>query len=507
MVKRALISLSDKTGILPLAKRLREMGVEIISTGGTARHLRENGIEVTQVSDITGFPEILSGRVKTLHPIIYAGILADKSNSDHINELEAHNIQPINMVIVNLYPFEQTIRSPEVNLTKAIENIDIGGPTIIRAAAKNHKSVLVITDSEDYEHILEELSENGDVSEDTRFELAKKAFAHTARYDSIISNYFNKIHNDTLPQTLNLTFNKVQNLRYGENSHQNAAFYGIPNNFQVLHGKEISFNNLLDISTAIKMMNDFEPPSAILFKHTNPCGVGTGDDLVSAFQKAFATDTQSPFGGIFAFNRTVDMALVNEINRIFCDAIIAPDFDEDALEKLKKKKNRRLIQMEAEVKENYDFDIKRVIGGIEIQQFDEEFESEENWKVVTERTPTDDEMRALTFAWKVVKWTKSNAIVLATSDRTIGVGPGQTDRVGALEVAISKAQKYEHDLDDAVLASDAFFPFADSIQLAAAKGIRAVIQPGGSIRDQEVIDAADELGVAMVFTGRRHFRH
>jgi phosphoribosylaminoimidazolecarboxamide formyltransferase/IMP cyclohydrolase len=275
----------------------------------------------------------------------------------------------------------------------------------------------------------------------------------------------------------------------------------------VLHGKEISFNNLLDISTAIKMMSDFEPPTTILFKHTNPCGVGTGDGLVSAFQKAFATDTQSPFGGIFAFNRSVDMALVNEINRIFCDVIIAPDFDKEALAKLKKKKNRRLIRMKSEIKENYEFDIKRVIGGIEIQQFDEEFESVEHWKVVTEREPTDDEMSAMKFAWKVVKWTKSNAIVLAKADRTIGIGPGQTDRVGALEVAISKAQKYEHDFDDAVLASDAFFPFADSVQLAAAKGIRAVIQPGGSIRDQEVIDAADELGIAMVFTGRRHFRH
>ena len=366
---------------------------------------------------------------------------------------------------------------------------------------------VVIVDFNDYDFVWQQLKENGDINYETRRRLAQKAFAHTARYDAIISSYFNKINDDKLPSTLNLSFTKVQDLRYGENSHQKAAFYGIADNFIVLHGKAISFNNMLDISTAIRMLQEFNEPTAILFKHTNPCGVGRGDNLVQAFMRAFATDTQSPFGGIFAFNGVVDIALVSEINKIFCDAIIAPDFTDEALSKLKKKKNRRLVKINSQIKESYNFDIKRVIGGIEIQEFDNITEDYADWKVVTENQPKEEDIEALKFAWRVVKWAKSNAIVLAKSNSTIGIGTGQTDRVGALEVAIHKAEKYNHDISQSVLASDAFFPFADSIELAAKKGVRAIIQPGGSIRDEEVIKTANRLKIPMVFTAVRHFRH
>ncbi len=510
-IKTALISVYDKTGIVEFARELQNLGIEIISTGGTYNLLVQNGVKARRVEEITGFPEILDGRVKTLHPKILAGILAIRDEPGHIEQLKQFGIEPIDLVVVNLYPFAQVISKKDLKLEEAIEQIDIGGVTLLRASAKNYKYVAGVVDPNRYGEIISELKSNGcELSEKTRLSLAVDIFQHTSRYDAIIANYlFSQLTEDVLPKVFYLNFSKVKNLRYGENPHQRSALYGdFFDYFEQLHGKELSYNNILDISSATELVLEFDKPACAIVKHTNPCGVGLDDkSILEAFRKAFATDTVSPFGGIIAFNRPVDLKTAIEIDDIFLEVIIAPDFSPDALSFLMRKKNRRLIKYKNINLKDMGFDFRRVIGGVLVQEADLVDLEPLNLKVMTKRKPTVDEMEALIFAWKVVKHVKSNAIVYAKKDRTLGIGAGQMSRVDASKIAVMKAKEMGHDLRGSVVASDAFFPFPDGLIEAIKAGATAVIQPGGSIRDEEVIKTADEYNIAMVFTGIRHFKH
>jgi phosphoribosylaminoimidazolecarboxamide formyltransferase/IMP cyclohydrolase len=504
---RALLSVSDKRGIEAFAAGLVELGYEIVSTGNTARTLAAAGIPVRPVSDVTGFPEILGGRVKTLHPAIHAGILARRDDPGHMAALDVHGIAPIDIVAVNLYPFSETIARPDVSFAEAIEQIDIGGPAMVRAAAKNHESVLVVVSPDDYDPVLTALRAEA-VTPDLRRRLAARAFAHTAAYDAAIAAY---LSDEPFPETLPLAFHKAQDLRYGENPHQRAALYGAFHTFfEQLHGRELSYINILDIAAVQGLIEEFDPQEGAalaIVKHTNPCGVGIGATPLEAWDKAFATDREAPFGGIIAVNQTLDLPLAQAIDEIFSEIVIAPAFADDALALLRKKKNRRLMRALRPVRLARGLAYHSVPGGILAQEPDLAPLDEEPFQVVTQRAPTETERAALRFAWRVVKHVKSNAIVFAAADRTLGIGAGQMSRVDSTRVAVWKAQNAGLSLAGSVIASDALFPFPDSVEIAAAAGATAVIQPGGSVRDDEVIAAANRLGMAMVFTGRRHFLH
>jgi phosphoribosylaminoimidazolecarboxamide formyltransferase/IMP cyclohydrolase len=511
-VRRALLSVFDKSGLPEFGRALHEQGVELLSTGGSARTLREAGLPVRDVSEVTGFPEILDGRVKTLHPLIHGGLLSRRNDPEDQATLAEHGIPPIDLVVVNLYPFGKATADPKTSDATAIENIDIGGPTMIRAAAKNFFFVGVVTDPSDYAAVAQEMSDNnGTVGISTRRRLAHKAFSHTAAYDSAIDDYFARAGDSQ--DTLRVGEPLSASLRYGENPHQQAALYGnTAPFFDKLHGKDLSFNNILDLSGALRLIREFEgaPPTCAILKHTNPCGVGTAHDLETAYQRAFATDRQSPFGGIVIVNRELDLATAEAINKVFTEIIIAPAFGEGVLEFLQAKKNRRLIRYLPDATETAR-DIRSVVGGFLVQDVDPVLpptsKLRDQVRVVTKRQPTDQEWADMDFAWRVAKHVKSNAIVYAREGATIGIGAGQMSRIDASEIAVSKGAKSELEFAGSVVASDAFFPFADGLVEAAEAGARAAIQPGGSVRDQEVIDAADERGIAMIFTGQRHFRH
>ncbi|MGC8941967.1 MAG: bifunctional phosphoribosylaminoimidazolecarboxamide formyltransferase/IMP cyclohydrolase [Sulfurihydrogenibium sp.] len=512
-MKRALISVSDKTGIVEFAKELVNLGYQIVSSSGTAKHLKENGIEVLEVSQVTGFPEILDGRVKTLHPKIHGGILAIRDNPQHLKQLNENDITPIDIVAINLYPFEETVKKG-ADLDEIIENIDIGGPAMVRAAAKNYKFVTIITDPNDYETVIKELKENGDVSIDTRKLLSLKAFRHTALYDSIIATVLNEKFriNEDFPKELTIPMRKKTNLRYGENPHQKASLYVNPieeglsvADSEILQGKEMSYNNYLDVEASLLLVKEFENPACVIVKHNNPCGVAERDNLYEAYQLALQTDPKSAFGGIVAFNRQLDGKTAKALTELFLEVVVAPSFSEEALDILKTKKNLRVVKIKNFDKEIVGKDLKRLTGGYLVQDRDKGLY--ETLEVVTERKPTEKELEDLIFALKVVKHVKSNAVVIAKDRRSVGIGVGQTSRVDSLETAVKKAQEFSLPLEGSVLASEAFFPFRDSIDFAAKYGIKAVIQPGGSIRDGEVIQACNEHGIAMIFTKMRHFKH
>lgn len=508
MQKLALISVSDKTGVLEFAKELvHHHHYTILSTGGTAKLLSSNGIPVTEVSDYTGFPEMMDGRVKTLHPKIHGGLLCLRSNPSHMEQAKEHNINMIDLVVVNLYPFEATVAKPNCTLEDAIENIDIGGPSMLRSAAKNHADVTVVCDNKDYPAVLEAIRKGGDELQQLRRRLALKVYQRTSAYDAVIASYLNEKYNDgALPETLNIGLPMVQKMRYGENPHQQAALYGDFNkSFKQLHGKELSYNNIIDITAAAELISEFEKPTLAILKHTNPCGVASCDNLVEAWNQAFETDKQAPFGGIIVVNRKMEEDLAEIISHIFSEVIIAPDYSDRAIEILTKKKNLRV--MVSTYKNRPKLQIKSVIGGVLAQTSDSIEELKANMKVVTKRQPTDEEWRALLFGWKVVKHVKSNAIVYAGCERTLGVGAGQMSRVDSSNIAVWKAGEAKLPLKGSVIASDAFFPFADGLIAAANAGATAAIQPGGSVRDEEVIAAADANNMAMVFTSVRHFRH
>jgi phosphoribosylaminoimidazolecarboxamide formyltransferase/IMP cyclohydrolase len=514
-IQRALISVSDKTGLVPFAQILAKAGIEIISTGGTAKTLREAGLAVKDVSEYTGFPEMLDGRVKTLHPKVHGGLLFIRGNETHEAAIRTHHIQPIDLVVVNLYPFEQTVAKPDVTLHDAIENIDIGGPSMLRSAAKNHDSVTVVVDPLDYAEVAEQISANGDTTLELRRKLAAKVFARTAAYDGAIAAHLQKEFNVTeassLPSSLNVFAPLAQPLRYGENPHQAAALYGGFNEFfQQLHGKELSYNNILDLTAAANLIAEFsdDPPTLAILKHTNPCGVGQGTNLREAWDKAFATDKQAPFGGIIAVNRPLDGACAEAIAEIFSEVIVAPDFSAEALAILQKKKNLRLLKVLKSPLAARSLDVRSVgANSFLLQERDLKTAARADLKIVTRRQPTDNELRAMLFGWRVVKHVKSNAIVYGAADRTLGIGAGQMSRVDASRIAVWKAGEARLSLKGSVVCSDAFFPFPDGLIAAAEAGATAAIQPGGSVRDAEVIAAADERNMAMVFTGARHFRH
>jgi phosphoribosylaminoimidazolecarboxamide formyltransferase / IMP cyclohydrolase len=527
-VRRALLSVSDKTGIVEFARALTAMDIELLSTGGTARLLAENGIQVTEVSDYTGHPEIMDGRVKTLHPKVHGGILGRRGQDDQV--MAEHQIQPIDMVVVNLYPFAKTVANDNCTLEEAIENIDIGGPTMVRAAAKNHNDVTIIVNSQDYARVLEEMQQNnGSLTQATRFDLAIAAFEHTAQYDGMIANYFGtmvpghhqteseeEVHDSAFPRTLNMQFIKQQDLRYGENSHQSAAFYteAEPTEASVatatqLQGKALSYNNIADTDAALECVKEFTQPACVIVKHANPCGVALGEDLLEAYNRAFKTDPTSAFGGIIAFNRELDEQTAKAIiERQFVEVIIAPQVSDAAAAVCAAKKNVRVLECgdwQGQLTE--EFDLKRVNGGLLVQDRDIGMVDMEDLKVVSRRQPDEQQLKDLLFAWKVAKYVKSNAIVYCKDSMTIGVGAGQMSRVYSAKIAGIKAADENLEVAGSVMASDAFFPFRDGIDAAADAGITAVIQPGGSMRDEEVIAAADEHNMAMVFTGMRHFRH
>ncbi len=538
-VKRALISVSDKTGVLEFAKALSERGVEILSTGGTAKLLMDNGVKVIEVSDYTKFPEMMSGRLKTLHPMIHGGILGRRGTDEQV--MAEHGISPIDLVCVNLYPFVKTTSDPSCTLEKAIENIDIGGPTMVRAAAKNHRDVAIVVNASDYDKVIAEMDANsGSLTYKTRFNLAIAAYEHTASYDAAIANYFGAMADDygivdaeaeatevpsegelklskrLFPRTLNLNFVKLQGMRYGENPHQKAAFYkdmsltnaSIATAVQ-FQGKELSYNNIADTDAAIECVREFlEEPCCVIVKHANPCGVAMADNLTDAYIKAFESDSESAFGGIIAFNRELDGKTAQAIvDRQFCEVIVAPSVTEEAKQAVAAKKNIRLLAIGDLGERQPRFDFKRVNGGLLVQDADLVNVKREDLKVVTKRAPTEEELNELLFAWRVCKYTKSNAIVYTNSKRTLGIGCGQTSRVFSARIATIRAEDAKLSLQGSALASDAFFPFRDGVDAAAAAGVKCIIQPGGSIRDEEVIQAADEHGIAMVFTGVRHFRH
>jgi phosphoribosylaminoimidazolecarboxamide formyltransferase/IMP cyclohydrolase len=509
-VKRALISVSDKTGVVEFAKELTALGYEIVSTGGTSKALQAADVPVIGISDVTGFPEILEGRVKTLHPAVHGGILA-KGTDEHMAVLAEHEIKPIDLVVVNLYPFQATVAKPDVTLADAIENIDIGGPTMVRSAAKNHDRVAIVVNPARYESIIAELKEAGELSLQTKRFLALEAFQHTAQYDAAISHYLTDAFGaEPLAGEIAFGGQKIQELRYGENPHQKAAFYrsGIPvsgtvANAKQLNGKELSYNNIVDVDAAWQLVNEFAQPATVIVKHTNPCGTAIGATLEEAYARAYAADSVSAFGGIIAVNRVLNKATAEQIVETFMEAVIAPAFDEDAVEVLKTKKNLRLLEVGEKVANN-ELWIEKVSGGFLVQERDNHNLKVEDCKVVTDKVPTEEEMTELVFAWNIVKHVKSNAIVVTKDGQSIGVGAGQMNRVGSAKIAFEQAGEK---CNGAVLASDAFFPFRDTIDAAAKAGITAIIQPGGSVRDQESIDACNEHGIAMVFTGVRHFKH
>ena len=521
-VKRALISVSRKDGLDALARGLQALNVEIISTGGTAKALKGEGVPVTDISEFTGFPEILNGRVKTLHPKVHGGLLAVRDNPNHQRQMKQNGIQPIDMVVVNLYPFEETAARPGTAFEEVIENIDIGGPSMIRSSAKNFRDVVVVVEPEDYGWVLKELEEgSGLISLQSRFKLAQKAFTHTASYDSAIAAHLSRLaekdgefllEESCFPRKLFVCLEKINDLRYGENPHQRAAFYRehsaydsvLPNALQ-LQGKELSFNNIIDLNAAYNLAREFEYPCAVVIKHTNPCGVALSEESqVDAYVKARACDPLSAFGSVLGFNQSVEKETAQEIALTFVEAVIAPGYSDEALSLLSSKKNLRLLKLTGSQDHLHPFDYKRVEGGLLVQETDRIALKEENWKVATYRTPTPEEWRGLRFAWQVVKHVKSNAIVYANSWQTTGIGAGQMSRVDSAKIGISKALL---PIQGCVMASDAFFPFRDGVDVAAEAGVQAVIQPGGSLRDEEVIQAANEHGLAMVITGVRHFKH
>lgn len=511
MIRRALISVSDKTGIVELARELHNLGIEIISTGGTARVIEGAGIPVKRVEEITGFPEMLGGRVKTLHPVIHAGILALR-NGEHISQIKEHGIEPIDMVVVNLYPFEKAAKN-DAGIEELIENIDIGGPTLIRSAAKNYENVVVVSDPSRYEEVIEAIIEEGDVPPELRKELAMEAFAHTAAYDSMIYSVLSKkFTGKKFPQHLFLHYLKVQELRYGENKEQEAAFYRDPEitepciaSAKQLHGKALSFNNILDTNDALELVKDFDEPTVAAIKHTNPCGVASHEDINEAFRRAMDADPMSAYGGIIAMNREFTYEMARALKGVFVEVIIAPSYEEKALERLMKRKNLRILETGELEHAKPSMDYRKVVGGMLAQDRDiSRLDNASKLKVVSEREPTENEIRDMLFAWRVTKHVKSNSIVFAKDRTTVGIGAGQMSRVDAVKIASFKGGERT---EGAVMSSDAFFPFRDGIDEAAKAGISAVIQPGGSIRDEEVIEAVNEYGMAMVFTGYRIFKH
>ena len=511
MKRRALISVSDKTGVIEFAKELVELGFEIISTGGTHKAIDEAGIPVIGVSDVTGFPEILDGRVKTLNPLIHGGLLAKFDDPSHKSQLDEHSIDPIHIVCVNLYPFQQTIEKPDVTVEDAIENIDIGGPTMLRSAAKNHQYVAVVVDPTDYETVINDLKEVNEVKFETRRALAAKVFRHTAAYDSIIANYMTELVGVETPEKLTVTYELKQPLRYGENPHQKASFYREPlgSKFSIanatqLHGKELSYNNINDADAALQIVKEFTDPAAVAIKHMNPCGVGTGKDVLAAYEKAFEADPVSIFGGIIALNREVDKNIAEKMHEIFLEMIIAPSFTKEAVDILTSKKNIRLLTIPFDGNVKPESKLTSIEGGLLLQDRDEYSLEQATISYPTDRKPTDEEWEALKLGWKVVKHVKSNAIVVSDSGMTLGIGAGQMNRVGSAKIALEQAGEKAK---GAALASDAFFPMDDTVEAAAKAGITAIIQPGGSIKDEDSIKKANEYGIAMVFTGVRHFKH
>ncbi len=510
-MKRALVSVSDKTGVVDFVRGLKENGYEIISTGGTKKALADAGLEPIGISDVTGFPEICDGRVKTLHPKVHGGLLAVRSNPDHMKQLEDLDIETIDLVCVNLYPFKQTVQKEGVSHEEIIENIDIGGPSMLRSASKNYQSVTVVTDPSDYDKVLKEIAENGDTTLATREALAAKVFRTTAQYDAMIADYLTKKEDVEFPEKLTITFDKVQDLRYGENPHQKAAFYkGMQPmyslaNAKQLHGKELSYNNIQDGNAAIEILKEFDGQhAAVGLKHMNPCGVGIGNSIDEAWDKCYEADPVSIFGGIVAFNDVVNEATAEKLSKIFLEIIIAPKFEQAALEILTKKKNIRLMELDVTQSVNNKFKYTNVNDGLLVQEIDDKVITKDDLKCVTNRKPTDEELDQLLFAWKVVKHVKSNAIVLVKDNMTIGVGAGQMNRVGAAEIAAKQAGEKSK---GSVLSSDAFFPYKDTVEVAVKAGVTAIIQPGGSIRDQESIDECNAHGIAMVYTDVRHFKH
>jgi len=521
MTKKALLSVSDKNGLVEFARGLVDFGWEIISTGGTHKAIEDAGIPVTGVSDVTGFPECLDGRVKTLHPAVHGGILAMRDKPEHMKQIEDLGIETIDIVAINLYPFKATIMKPDVTLPVAIENIDIGGPTMLRSAAKNHKDVAVICDPADYAPILNELKETGDVSYEAKYMLALKVFEHTASYDAMIADYLRKEKNVPLPDNPTFTYEKIQTLRYGENPQQQGSYYkevkpwsGALVNAKQLSGKELSFNNINDTNGALACLREFDEPTVVAVKHANPCGVGSADDIFHAYQRAYEADPVSIFGGIIAVNRIVDEDTARElieVNKVFAEIVIAPGYTDRALDVLKQKENLRVLELPDIEKRPPagEIDIKKVDGGLLIQDADATLYEKPALQVVTKRQPTEKELEDMAFAMKVVKHVKSNAIVIAYDKMTLGVGPGQTNRISSVGIAIrgTDGDASSRDINGSVLASDAFFPFDDCVTAAGEAGVKAIIQPGGSMRDEDSIRRADELGIAMVFTGERHFKH
>lgn len=510
-MKRALISVSDKTGIVDFTKGLVDLGFEILSTGGTKKALEENQVPVKGVEEITGFPEILEGRVKTLHPLIHGGLLAKRDSEDHMKQLEEQGIQLIDLVCVNLYPFQKTIEKSDVTPEEAIENIDIGGPSMLRAAAKNHADLTVVVDAADYDEVIGELKEQGDVSSLFKRKLAAKVFRHTAAYDALIAEYMTELAKEEEPERVTFTYELKQSLRYGENPHQQAAFYQHPlgSKFSIanatqLHGKELSYNNIRDADAALQIVKEFTEPAAVAVKHMNPCGIGIGKSISEAFNKAYEADSTSIFGGIIAFNREVDRETATQLHEIFLEIVIAPSFAQEALEVLQAKKNIRLLTIPFDGSKKQEKVLTSVEGGLLVQDQDAFTFEDGNISIPTKREPTAEELADLKLAWKVVKHVKSNAIVVVGDDMTLGIGAGQMNRVGAAKIAIEQAGERAK---GAVMGSDAFFPMGDTVEEAAKAGITAIIQPGGSIRDEDSIKEADKHGIAMVFTGVRHFKH
>ena len=514
-VRRALLSVSDKEGVVELARELKRLDVELLSTGGTARLIGEAGIPVTEISDYTGFPEMMAGRVKTLHPRVHGGILGRRGLDDAV--MSEHGILPIDLVVINLYPFQKTVADPDCTLEDAIENIDIGGPAMVRAAAKNHGDVTVVVDPRDYPMLLDELRRDGSIGDASRFSLAIKAFEHTAQYDGAIANYFGRKvqagEDSAFPRTINLQFRHAQSMRYGENPHQSAAFYSTDGTLEPsvasarqLQGKELSFNNIADTDAALECVKQFDAPACVIVKHANPCGVALAEDIHDAYQRAYSTDPESAFGGIIAFNRRLDAATAKAIiEQQFVEVIIAPDVDEEASAAVASRENVRLLRCGQWQEIDKRLDFKHVNGGLLVQDADQALY--EKLEVVSRIEPDDDQMRDLVFAWQVAKFVKSNAIIYARELMTIGVGAGQMSRINSARIAGIKAEHAGLEVAGSVMASDAFFPFRDGIDAAHGAGISAIIQPGGSMRDEEVIAAADEHGMSMVFTGMRHFRH
>lgn len=510
-MKRALVSVSDKTNLVPFVSSLVELGYEIISTGGTKKALEAAGIKTIGISEVTDFPEIMDGRVKTLHPKVHGALLCVRDNPDHVRQIEELGIQYIDLVCVNLYPFKETVQKPGVSHEEIIENIDIGGPSMLRSASKNYKFIPVLCDPSDYDAVVKELRENGETSLTTREYLAAKVFRHTASYDTMIASYLTERTGEKYPEKFTITFDKVQELRYGENPHQSAAFYKGMNpqyslaNAKQLHGKELSYNNIQDGNAAIEILKDFEgQPAVVGLKHMNPCGVGIGKTIEEAWDKAYEADPVSIFGGIVAFNEPIHASVAEKLSKIFLEIIIAPAFDEDAFEILSKKKNIRLMQLDTSLEVNAKYKVTNVNDGLLVQDIDDHKITAEDLRCVTNRKPTEEELEQLLFAWKVVKHVKSNAIVLVKDNMTIGVGAGQMNRVGAAKIAIEQAGEKAK---GSIMSSDAFFPMPDTVEEAVKAGVTAIIQPGGSIKDQLSIDVCNEHGIAMVYIGVRHFKH